>query len=109
MHGKHGINRGVHPERWEGNATQLKKMPPTIPADFAWEWAEWCWENGVKGKFSLIPYPAGMGRADEGFPDFPIHEYQSWLRIYREIIWPNFDLTPEMLTIPLLLIWSHSH
>ena len=89
---------GVHPERWEGNATQLKKMPPTIPADFAWEWAEWCWENGVKGKFSLIPYPAGMGRVDEGFPDFPIHEYQSWLRIYREIIWPNFDLTPEMLT-----------
>jgi hypothetical protein len=73
-------------------------MPPTIPSDFAWEWAEWCWENGVKGKFSLIPYPAGRGRVDEGFPDFPIHEYQSWLRIYREIIWPNFDLTPEMLT-----------
>ena len=88
----------VPPERWEGNAAQLKKIPPTIPADFAWEWAEWCWENGVKGKFSLIPYPAGIGRVDEGFSDFPIHEYQSWLRIYREIIWPNFDLTPEMLT-----------
>ena len=73
-------------------------MPPTIPADFAWEWAEWCAENGVKGKFSLIPYPAGVGRVDEGFDDFPIHEYQAWLRIYREIIWPNFDLTPEMLT-----------
>ncbi len=84
--------------RWEGDAAQHQKMPPTIPADFAWEWAEWCWENGVKGKFSLIPYPAGVGRVDEGFPDFPTHEYQSWLRIYREIIWPNFDLTPEMLT-----------
>ena len=86
------------PQRWEGDATQHKKMPNTIPADFAWEWAEWCWENGVKGKFSLIPYPAGIGRVDEGFLNFPGHEYQSWLRIYREIIWPNFDITPEMLT-----------
>ena len=89
---------GIPPERWEGNAAQLKKIPPTIPADFAWEWAEWCWENGVKGKFSIIPYPAGVGRIDEGFPDFSTVEYQAWLRIYREIIWPNFDLTPEMLT-----------
>ena len=89
---------GVPPDRWEGDAVQLQKMPPTIPADFAWEWAEWCAENGVKGKFSLIPYPAGVGRVDEGFPDFPVREYQAWLRIYREIIWPNFDLTPEMLT-----------
>lgn len=89
---------GVQPEQWEGNATKLKDIPQTIPADFAWEWAEWCWENGVKGKFSLIPFPAGVGRVDEGFPDFPKHEYQSWLRIYREIIWPNFDLTPELLT-----------
>ncbi|MDE0086694.1 MAG: hypothetical protein OXU23_13330 [Candidatus Poribacteria bacterium] len=93
----------VPPDRWEGDAAQHQKMPPTIPADFAWEWAEWCWENGVKGKFSLIPYPAGVGRVDEGFPaqvfgKSPTHEYQSWLRIYREIIWPNFDLTPEMLT-----------
>lgn len=86
------------PQRWEGDATQHKKMPNTIPADFAWEWAEWCWENGVKGKFSLIPYPAGIGRVDEGFVNFPAQEYHSWLRIYREIIWPNFDITPEMLT-----------
>ena len=98
---KHQPN--VPPERWEGDATQHTNMPQTIPADFAWEWAEWCWENGVKGKFSLIPYPAGIGRVDEGFPanaldKSPTHEYQSWLRIYREIIWPNFDLTPEMLT-----------
>ena len=89
---------GVPPDRWEGNAAELKKIPPTIPADFAAEWAEWCWENGVKGKFSLIPYPAGIGRVDEGFPNFSTMEYQAWLRVYRELIWPSFDLTPEMLT-----------
>ncbi len=94
---------GVPPDRWEGNASQLKKIPPTIPADFAAEWAEWCWENGVKGKFSLIPYPAGIGRVDEGFPaevggKSLTLEYQAWMRVYRELIWPSFDLTPEMLT-----------
>lgn len=94
---------GVPPERWEGNAAQLKKIPPTIPADFAAEWAEWCWENGVKGKFSLIPYPAGLGRIDKGFPaqvgeKSTTLEYEAWLRIYRELLWPSFDLTPEMLT-----------
>ena len=94
---------GVPPDRWEGNATQLKKVPPTIPADFAAEWAEWCWEDGVKGKFSLIPYPAGIGRVDEGFPAEVVGksttvEYQAWMRVYRELIWPSFDLTPEMLT-----------
>ena len=83
---------GVPPDRWEGDAAQ------SIPADFAAEWAEWCWENGVKGKFSLIPYPAGMGRVDEGFPEFSTLEYHAWLRVYRELIWPSFDLTPEMLT-----------
>ena len=93
----------VPPDRWEGNATQLKKIPPTIPADFAAEWAEWCWENGVKGKFSLIPYPAGIGRVDEGFSAQVVGksatvEYQAWMRVYRELIWPSFDLTPEMLT-----------
>ncbi len=98
---KHKPN--VPPDRWEGDAAQHKNMPNTIPADFAWEWAEWCWENGVKGKFSLIPYPAGIGRVDQGFPAQTVgksttYEHQSWLRIYREIIWPNFDLTPEMLT-----------
>ena len=98
MRGKQDINPMFHPIVGKGGTAQHKNMPQTIPADFAWEWAEWCWENGVKGKFSLIPYPAGVGRVDEGFPDFPTHEYQSWLRIYREIIWPNFDLTPEMLT-----------
>ena len=94
---------GVPLDRWEGNPTQLKKIPPTIPADFAAEWAEWCWENGVKGKFSLIPYPAGIGRVDEGFPAQVVGksstlEYHAWMRVYRELIWPSFDLTPEMLT-----------
>jgi hypothetical protein len=82
----------------DGDPAQLSKVPPTIPADFAVKWGEWCAEQGVKGKFSLVPYPAGVARIDHELPGVDRTEYAAWLRAYREIIWPNFDLTCEMLT-----------
>ncbi len=89
---------GIAPEAWEGDAAKVEAMPRTIPADFAAKWGEWCGEQGVKGKFSLIPFPAGVGRIDQGFDDFSRAELENWLRVSREIIAPNFDLTPEVLT-----------
>jgi len=86
------------PGGWEVHYDKLASMPRTIPADFAAKWGEWCGEHGVKGKFSLIPFPAGVGRIDRGFDDFPQRELTEWLRVAKEIIWPNFDITPEMLT-----------
>lgn len=86
------------PGGWEVHYDKLESMPNTIPADFAAKWGEWCGEHGVKGKFSLIPFPAGVGRIDRGFDGFPQRELTEWLRVTKEIIWPNFDITPEMLT-----------
>lgn len=82
----------------DGDPAKLGLAPQTIPADFAMKWGEWCGEQGVKGKFSMVPYPAGVARIDQGFPDFPRQEFDGWLRATREIIWPNFDITCEMLT-----------
>jgi hypothetical protein len=73
-------------------------MPKTIPASFAQQWGQWCGEQGIKGKFSMVPFPAGVGRIDQGFPGFPPRELKEWLRVTKEVIWKNFDLTPEMLT-----------
>ncbi len=86
------------PAGWERHADKLGEMPQTIPADFAKEWGEWCGENGLKGKFSLIPFPAGVGRIDQGSDLLPEPELANWLDAAREAIQPNFDLTPEMLT-----------
>jgi len=86
------------PSGWEVHYDKLGKMPNTIPAAFAAEWGHWCGEQGIKGKFSMIPFPAGVGRIDRGFPGFPPAELRDWLRVTKEIIWKNFDLTPEMLT-----------
>ena len=57
---------GVLPDRWEGMPFNLQKMPPTIPADFAWEWAEWCAENGVKGKLASFPILQASGASMKG-------------------------------------------
>jgi len=89
---------GTPPEPWEGDPAKVESLPHTIPADFAAKWGEWCGEHGVKGKFSLIPFPAGVGRIDQGFPDFPPRDLDDWLRVVRDVLWPHFDLTPEMLT-----------
>jgi hypothetical protein len=93
---KHAPNS--KPSGWEVHYDKLDKMPNAIPAAFAAEWGEWCGAQGIKGKFSLVPFPAGVGRIDKGFPGFPEQELKDWLRVAKEIIWKNFDLTPEMLT-----------
>jgi len=86
------------PSGWEVHYDKLDKMPNAIPAAFAAEWGQWCGAQGIRGKFSMVPFPAGVGRIDKGFPGFPPQELEDWLRVTKEIIWKNFDLTPEMLT-----------
>ena len=83
---------------WEVHYNRLPSMPNTIPADFTAKWGEWCGEQGIKGKFSIVPFPAGIGRVDQGFKGFPASELEKWLQVAKEVIWNNFDLTPEMLT-----------
>jgi hypothetical protein len=83
-------------QRWED-------IPVVHPESFTREWAEWCAENGVRGKFSVVPCPAGLGRIDEGLALFGQEQLDSWLRMCREVITPVFDITPEMLTHTFVL------
>lgn len=86
------------PEEWEGDISKVASLPRNIPSDFAAKWGEWCGEQGIKGKFSIIPMPAGVGRIDQRLEGFSDAELHGWLQVARETIGPNFDLTPEMLT-----------
>ena len=88
----------TQPRGWEVHYNKLSSMPNIIPADFTAKWGEWCGEQGIKGKFSIVPFPAGIGRVDQGFKGFPESELEKWLQVAKEVIWNNFDLTPEMLT-----------
>jgi len=53
---------------------------------------------GIKGKFSVLPYPAGLGSIAEGLPGYPKSEVDEWVNIVRQELTPLFDITPEILT-----------
>lgn len=78
-------------QRWED-------VPAVHPEAFTREWAEWCAEHGVRGKFSVVPCPAGLGRLHHRLPLFSNVQLAGWLKMCRELIVPNFDVTPELLT-----------
>jgi hypothetical protein len=77
--------------RWED-------VPIAHPESFTREFAEWCLDNGIRGKFSVVPCPAALGRIDQGLPLFSKSQQESWLNMCRELIVPAFDITPEMIT-----------
>lgn len=73
-------------------------MPVEIPVAFVRRFGEWCAEHGVKGKFSFVPMPGGLGTIDLGLPGFSKRHLDEWINATKELIWPRFDLTPEMIT-----------
>lgn len=86
-----------------GEQRRWEDVPVAIPESFTREWAEWCAGQGIKGKYSVVPCPAGIGRIDQGLPLFGQQQLDSWLAMCREVIVPNFDVTPEMLTHTFVL------
>ena len=45
-----------------------REWPVEIPDAFVRKFGEWCAEQGVKGKYSIVPYPACVGRLDRMLP-----------------------------------------
>ena len=82
----------------DGEGRRWEDVPVVHPESFTREFAEFCLETGVKGKYSVVPCPAALGRIDEGLPLFSKAQQQSWLKMCRELIMPNYDITPEMIT-----------
>ena len=82
----------------DGENRRWEDVPVVHPESFTREWGEFCLEEGVRGKFSIVPCPAALGRIDEGLPMFSRAQQESWLDMCREVICPAFDITPEMMT-----------
>src|SRR5688572_25091380 len=51
-----------------GEQRRWEDVPVVIPERFTREFGEWCQANGVKGKYSVVPCPAGIGRIDQELP-----------------------------------------
>ena len=75
-----------------------RKLPREIPDTFVKEFAEWSIENGVKGKYSIVPYPACTGWVSRFIPGYTERELKNSLDLVRELIVPNWDIHPEMVS-----------
>lgn len=88
-------------EAWPDRAVYKKdwrSWPREIPDSFVREFGEWCGEHGVKGKYSIVPNPACVGWLDRELPGWSRKELQASLKLVRELMLPNWDIHPEMIT-----------
>jgi hypothetical protein len=79
-------------------ARDWRSWPVEIPDSFVRRFGTWCAEHGVKGKYSIVPYPACVGRLDRGLPGWSRQELDDSLALVRTLMLPNWDIHPEMVT-----------
>ncbi len=85
----------VFPDRY---TQPWKTLPREIPDAFVRKFGEWCREHGMKGKYSVIPYPACVGWLDRDLPGWSKRELRASLDLVRTLMAPSFDLHPELMT-----------
>ncbi|MEM9660170.1 MAG: hypothetical protein AAF961_17535, partial [Planctomycetota bacterium] len=85
----------VFPDRYRQNWRQL---PREIPDDFVRKFGDWCGERDIKGKYSVVPYPACVGWLDRELPGWSRRELRDSLSLVRDFMTPNWDIHPEMVS-----------
>src|SRR5262245_46719664 len=75
-----------------------RSMPYEIPDSFVQKFAAWAQREGVKGKWSVVPYPACFGRLDGEVPGWTPKEVADSIAMVNQQITPNWDIHPEMVT-----------
>ena len=75
-----------------------RAWPDEIPDSFVRKFGEWAAETGVKGKYSVVPYPACVGRLDREVPGWTRREILDSAKLVQDLITPNWDIHPEMVT-----------
>lgn len=76
----------------------FEKHVRDVPNSFTSAWADVVQEFGVRGKFSVLPIPAAIGRIDRPLPDVAPQDQAEFLRIIRERVEPQMDVCIEFLT-----------
>ena len=88
-------------ERAGGNQPTQGSGEPVareIPIDFLGEFIEVIERWQVQGKFSVLPYPAGLGPIDAGWAGCDQGAMAEWLGLVQQHVTPLMDITPEILT-----------
>jgi len=75
-----------------------RSLPREIPDSFVRKFGEWCREHSVKGKYSIVPYPACVGWMDRNLPGWSQKELDDSLKLVRDLMMPDWDIHPEMIS-----------
>ncbi|MBI5722751.1 MAG: hypothetical protein HZA50_02250 [Planctomycetes bacterium] len=74
-----------------------------FPSSFTRAFGQMCQARGVKGKFTVMPVPARLGRIDQKVKGCPQAHLREFISLVKKLIAPNFDITPEFLTHGLVM------
>ncbi|HUT91295.1 MAG TPA: twin-arginine translocation signal domain-containing protein [Thermoguttaceae bacterium] len=88
-------------EAWPDRESYRKpwrKTPREIPDAFLRKFGQWCRDHGVKGKYSVVPYPACVGWLDRDLPGWSHRELLDSLDLVRTLLLPDWDVHPEMVS-----------
>lgn len=85
----------VFPEQYKQD---WRRLPREIPDSFVREFGEWSQENGIKGKYSIVPFPACTGWVNRFIPGWTKKELEESLALVRNLMVPNWDIHPEMVS-----------
>jgi len=72
--------------------------PLRIPPDLIDRFADLVETTGIRGKFSVVPYPFGLGRVDQEVEGVSPLDLRHFLDVVRERLAPYLDISPEVLT-----------
>ena len=75
-----------------------RSLPREIPDSFVRKFGQWCREHGVKGKYSIVPYPACVGWLDRCLPGWSQKELDDSLKLVRDFMLDDWDIHPEMIS-----------
>lgn len=85
----------VFPENYKQD---WRRLPREIPDSFVREFGEWCQDHGIKGKYSIVPYPACTGWVHRFIPGWTKKELEESLKLVREFMTQDWDIHPEMIS-----------
>ncbi|NLF31904.1 MAG: hypothetical protein GX591_13575 [Planctomycetes bacterium] len=88
----------VVPDRGWGKGWRELAAAPKFRIEDAAALADLVETFGLRGKCTLLPCPAGLGRIDRSVRLYADDELAELLGILRVRIAPSFDITPEVLT-----------
>ena len=70
----------------------------SIPLSFLHQFADAVERHGIRGKFSVLPFPCNLGLISKGIEGYPESECREWVSTVRRRLAPLMDFSPELIT-----------